>query len=266
MTAFGGFNQADKNRVADSDGDELLINPDGSINVNATISITDVEISNDSGNPIPVSGTVTITDGSGPVTVDGTVASAESKAEDAPHSSGDTGYQMLGVRNDTAAVRTSADGDYSAIATDSAGRVGIADLGGSISIDDNGGSLTVDGTVTATLVPGTSGGESVYRNINLGASGVNVKASAGQVFGWYIYNNATSTRYVKIYNKATAPTVGTDVPVLTLGIPAGGAANVEYANGMALALGIGIAATTGVADANTGAPAANDVVVNLMWK
>jgi len=34
----------------------------------------EVEIKNDSGNPVPVNGTVTITDGSGPVTVDGTVA------------------------------------------------------------------------------------------------------------------------------------------------------------------------------------------------
>lgn len=48
-----------------------------SITVDGSVSVSNfpssVEISNDSGNPIPVSGTVTITDGSGPVTVDGTV-------------------------------------------------------------------------------------------------------------------------------------------------------------------------------------------------
>ena len=37
------------------------------------LTIPEVEIKNDAGNPIPVTGTVTITDGSGPLTVDGTV-------------------------------------------------------------------------------------------------------------------------------------------------------------------------------------------------
>jgi hypothetical protein len=39
----------------------------------AVTSIVEVEVKNDTGNPLPVTGTVTITDGSGPVTVDGTV-------------------------------------------------------------------------------------------------------------------------------------------------------------------------------------------------
>lgn len=73
---------------------------------------------------------------------------AETKPEDSVAVSGDNGYPMLGVRNDTAATLTSADGDYSWIATDAAGRVGIADLGGSI---------TVDGTITATVDNGDDG-------------------------------------------------------------------------------------------------------------
>jgi hypothetical protein len=85
------------------------------------------------------------------VTVTGTVAINAEKAEDAAHSTGATGAFVLAVRNDAgAATFTNADGDYSPIATDSAGRVGISDLGGAISIDDNGGSVTVDGAVAAT--------------------------------------------------------------------------------------------------------------------
>ena len=38
----------------------------------AVTSIVEVEVKNDSGNPLPISGTVTITDGSGPLTVDAT--------------------------------------------------------------------------------------------------------------------------------------------------------------------------------------------------
>lgn len=75
---------------------------------------------------------------------EGVADGADIKEEDIANVSGDKGSFILGVRNDVAAVRTSADGDYSPIATDSAGRIGIADLGGAISIDDNAGSLTID--------------------------------------------------------------------------------------------------------------------------
>lgn len=65
--------------------------------------------------------------------------------EDAAASGGETGVYILGVRNDSATARTSADGDFGSIALDSAGRVGIADLGGSITVD---GTVAVSGTVT----------------------------------------------------------------------------------------------------------------------
>jgi hypothetical protein len=114
--------------------------------------------------------------------------------------------------------------------------------------------------------PTTTGGCSIYRSISLVTSpGICIKASAGQVYGWYIANNASSVRYVKFYNKATAPTVGTDTPVMTLAVPANAAANVAYPHGIAFATGIGIGATTGVADNDTTAPSANDVIVNINW-
>lgn len=45
--------------------------------------------------------------------------------EDQDHANGDMGHFMLGVRRDTGAAFTSADGDYSAIAVDSNGRVKV---------------------------------------------------------------------------------------------------------------------------------------------
>jgi hypothetical protein len=92
-----------------------------------------------------------------------------------------------------------------------------------------------------------------------------VKASAGQVYGWFLSNINASPRYVKLFNKATAPTVGTDVPVLTLLIPAGGAANCEFSNGIAFSTGIGFATTTAAADTDTGAVAVGEVVVNILY-
>jgi hypothetical protein len=109
-------------------------------------------------------------------------------------------------------------------------------------------------------------GLSKYRNIDLDEAGQSVKASAGSLYGWYIFNAASSIRYVKLYDKASAPAVGTDTPVLTLPIPAGGGANVMNAIGIPFTLGIGAGATTGVADNNTGAPGANECIVHLFYK
>lgn len=117
-----------------------------------------------------------------------------------------------------------------------------------------------------SLQPTTSGGSSIYKNLDIDETGVNVKSSAGQLYGWYIFNNAATTRYVKLYDKATAPTVGTDTPVFTLPIPAGAAANVAFPNGIAFTNGIGVGAVTGVADNSTGAPSANDVTIALFYK
>ena len=53
----------------------------------------------------------------------GTSAAHLGKAEDAAHSSGDTGVFMLAVRSDTAAATGQTDGDYTALVTDSTGRL-----------------------------------------------------------------------------------------------------------------------------------------------
>jgi hypothetical protein len=73
--------------------------------------------------------------------------------EDGASAGGETGTVFLGVRNDGATSKTSADGDFSAIATDSAGRVGIADLGGSVTVD---GFSTVGAAAFVKLTDGTN--------------------------------------------------------------------------------------------------------------
>lgn len=111
----------------------------------------------------------------------------------------------------------------------------------------------------------TSGGLSTYRNISLSATGINIKPSAGQINGWYLFNNATGSRFVKFYDKATNPTVGTDTPLLTLQLPAGDGANLNLLPGIQFNNGIGIAATVNVGDSDTTAPSANDVVANVIF-
>lgn len=141
-----------------------------------------------------------------------------------------------------------------------------------VHIDDNSGSLTVDGTVTANLAPTTSGGLSFSSGRVISGASTNatsVKASAGQLYALYVSNINASPRYLKLYNKASSPTVGSDTPVLTFLIPgntSGAAGCFEFSNGIAFGTGIALAITTGVADADTGAVAANELVVNVLYK
>lgn len=74
------------------------------------------------------------------------------------------------------------------------------------------------------------------------------------------YNAAGAVRYLKFYNKATAPTVGTDTPVLTIALPPATAFSVDWPGGRWFDTGIAYALTTGSADADTGALTAADVV------
>lgn len=117
------------------------------------------------------------------------------------------------------------------------------------------------------VAPQTSGGLLVKRLIATASKNQTiVKAEAGQLFGYYIYNAASAVRYVKFYNKATEPTLGTDTPVITLPIPKEAGANVEFVNGIAFGTGIGFALSKGLADASTEEVAANDLIVNLFYK
>ncbi len=92
-----------------------------------------------------------------------------------------------------------------------------------------------------------------------------VKASPGKLGGWYLFNSNAAVRYLKVYNKATTPTVGADVPLQTLPILPGGGANIELEKGIVYSAGISVALTTGVADNDTAAVAANEIVVNLLY-
>lgn len=123
------------------------------------------------------------------------------------------------------------------------------------------------GEQITSLEPKAFGGSSLYRSIDLDESEEEVKATAGTLYGWFIFNAAASTRYVKIYNATAANvTVGTTTPLMTIPIPAGAGSNVEFTNGIKFDTAISIAATTGVADSDTGAPAANDVIMNVTYK
>ena len=105
-----------------------------------------------------------------------------------------------------------------------------------------------------------------YRNLSVGTTGAIVQSSEGQLFGGLLSNNhATDARFVKLYNKATAPTHA-DTPVMTVRVPALSTVNFSVPNGVRFSAGISVRASTALADADTGAPSANDVVANLFYR
>jgi hypothetical protein len=126
--------------------------------------------------------------------------------------------------------------------------------------------ISVAKPLPVRILPGAANACSTFRSIDLDETEEEVKASAGTVYGWYIYNAATTPRYLKFYNLTTGDTtVGTSIPVLTIPLPAKSAANCSFPQGIAFDTAITVAATTGIADADTGAPGTNEVVMNLFY-
>lgn len=110
------------------------------------------------------------------------------------------------------------------------------------------GTFTVAGGVTAT--PATGSPLVVVSAASTNASVQ--KASAGSLFEIGAYNPTGSVAFLKLYNKASAPTVGSDVPIITIPIPANGEM-VPREFGA-----IGKRFLAGIAMAITGAAAATD--------
>ena len=191
--------------------------------------------------------------------------------------------QVLGGGIEATALRVT-------IANDSTGILSVDDNGGSLTID-NAGLSSLDGAIAGTEVQvdvvaalpagtnlvgdvglsgaRTSGGTTLYKNIDVDESEDQIKGTAGQVYWIQAINVATAPRYLKFYNATAASvTVGTTVPDLTFPVPSQGSTNgagftLSIPNGVAFGTAITIAATTGVADNDSGAPGANEVIVNL---
>lgn len=126
------------------------------------------------------------------------------------------------------------------------------------------GTQPVSGTVTANqgtlYTPSAS-------SINSAAStnATSIKGSAGTVFSITASNVSASARYVKLYNKTSAPTVGTDTPVLIIPVPAGTLVNVQFGTVGYRLSGIALAITANAADSDTTAVGAGEVKVATVF-
>ena len=137
---------------------------------------------------------------------------------------------------------------------------------------DNAGNLLVNlktsGTLNALPVMTASNNGLTNTRVNSVATtnSTSLKAAPGNIVAIDAFNMAAYMVFLKLYNKATAPTVGTDTPVWTIPIPAnGGGYSGEFTVGEYFSLGIAYAITKLQADSDTTAIAVGDVTGRIKW-
>lgn len=203
---------------------------------------------------IPITGTVTV--GSHAVTnagvfvvqIDGAALTALQKiddpilVDDAAFTPGTSSVSMAGFEADETATDSVDEGDAGAAR------------------------MTLDRKQIVTLQPHATGGLSTYHLASAGSTNAAVvKNTPGQLYGYMISNTSAAYTYLVFHDASSTPTAGASV-FFKIGIPAGGAANVSFPNGIAFATGIAITTVTGAADNSAAAVAANDQIINLWYK
>jgi hypothetical protein len=130
--------------------------------------------------------------------------------------------------------------------------------------------MTLDRKQIVNPQPHSAGGLTIHRSLDLDEGDLEVvKITAGCVYGMWVTNRATSTRYVKFYD-ATSGTVGTGTPLLTVAVPGNSSDDITGVfnvggMGIGFTTGICVGASTGFADNDVGAPDANDVIANIFF-
>lgn len=131
----------------------------------------------------------------------------------------------------------------------------------------------VSGTVTATVTAGTVNpvvpATPYFVNSAATTNSALILTGTSGLQAFWATNEGASVAYVKLYNKATAPTVGTDVPEMIIPVPAAvssvpGIANPNMGfHSFRFPLGLGIAITRNAVYTDTTAVGAGEVKVKL---
>lgn len=136
---------------------------------------------------------------------------------------------------------------------------------------DNAGAKAIGVNLINTainIVPSATVGTASYNTARVSlatANATSVKTTAGTIGTLVVANTSASWRWLKLFNKTSAPTMGTDSPVMVIGIPPG--QTVVYQNPMPIRFltGIAYAITANPADLDTTAIGAGDVVLSISY-
>lgn len=134
--------------------------------------------------------------------------------------------------------------------------------------------LTLPALVTGTAtvgaivpVPKATANGATSSRVNAAAStnATSLKGSAGNLINLDVFNVAAYDVFLKFYNKASAPTVGTDTPVWTIPIKAGTGYAKMFVLGKSFATGLAYAITKLQADSDTTVVVAGDLTGSIDW-
>jgi len=123
------------------------------------------------------------------------------------------------------------------------------------------------GTVTAGSTGNTTPGTTTTA-VNSAAStnGASAKTTAAVLYMVTAHNTSAATKFVRFYNKSSAPTVGTDVPIVVMAIPANSSKEIDFGQvGMRFSSGLGHSITNGATALDSTAVAAGDVQLAYNW-
>lgn len=172
------------------------------------------------------------------------------------------GWRFLRVR---VTAHTSGSANWTLTATDAVSAFAPPIPPSSVAI--NAGSALIGDMAGGTRT--TAGGLATVARLVSSAATTNAtvaKSSAGRVYALRAYNTTTSIIYLKLYNKATTPTVGTDVPVVTLALKPQDQFALDFGLiGQSFASGISYSITANPADNDNTAIAAGAVVGLNIW-
>lgn len=154
--------------------------------------------------------------------------------------------------------------DYTEILTELTGAQGRTDAAGALAVHIAGGSVTM--TATTVQASATTVGTSMAKVLSAASTNATlIKSTSGRVFGYHLTNNTASTKYVRLYNSTTAPTVGTTVPAAVIPIAPNSSVLVDHTIPMSFGTGISYSITGAFADLDATAVAAGDVVGHILW-
>lgn len=126
------------------------------------------------------------------------------------------------------------------------------------------GTVQIGNTANTTPILANPGNPTDF-NLNSAATtnATSVKATAGNLYVLNISNLSAAPKFVKLYNKASAPTVGTDVPLDVFEVAANSSRSLPFGtSGIRFTTGIAYAITGAQPDSDTTAVAAGDVKVH----
>ena len=124
------------------------------------------------------------------------------------------------------------------------------------------------GVENSTSEAANSSGLSVFSNDGVSSAVVTVSDSASRLYGYYIFNADTGVaQYLNIFTDDSAGvTLGTTVPLIHIGLPPLGAANLFIPGGIPMSSGIGVSAVSDANDTGLTGAGANEMHVVIFYR